>query len=61
MTDKVYHRITADSQHPTYRGRVELGTYSQEEADKGCVSLRVDQIKNQGYQNIEVNEIHKDA
>jgi hypothetical protein len=51
-------RVEADALHSrTYTGKVDLGTYSLKERDKGAVDRRVQQLTHEGYKNLNVVEV----
>lgn len=49
--------VTANALHSkVYRGRVQLGTYSEKERQQGVVTKRIETLKVQGYEQIDVVE-----
>lgn len=53
-----WYRITAKAKYSlTYDGKVDHGTYTQKEKDKGVVGRRVQSLEAEGYTGIEVREI----
>lgn len=56
-----WHRVEADAMHSrNYSGKVDLGTYTEPEREKGIVAKRIEQLQSQGYRNISVREIPKE-
>lgn len=53
--------IEADALHSGYKGRVDLGKYSETEAKKGVVTRRVGALTAEGYKNVTVREITGNA
>lgn len=53
-----WFRVVAEALHSrTYRGLIDLGTYTAEENKKGRVQKRIEQLQSEGYQNVSVREI----
>lgn len=54
-------RIEADALHSkTYVGRIDLGTYSLAERNKGRVDKRLEELAIEGYKNLNVREVLSD-
>jgi hypothetical protein len=54
-------RIEADALvSKTYTGKVDLGSYSLTEKNKGRIDKRIEQLTVEGYRNIRVREVSGD-
>lgn len=57
-----WYRIEANALHSKgYGGRIDLGTYTEPERKKGVVTDRIADLKQQGYQEIDVVEVSSRA
>jgi hypothetical protein len=57
-----WHVVEADAMHSrNYTGKVSLGTYTEPDRIKGVLAKRVQDVTAQGYRNVAVREIPKEA
>lgn len=54
------YRLEANALHSkTYTGKIDLGTYTQKEKDKGAIDKRIQELEREGYKAVNVREIVK--